>query len=108
MKVNYTNGKMSVSFDAANQKDLFEQVAAFQEVFEETRCGSCGHEDLRFSVREIDGNKFYEIVCKKCGSKLQFGCNKTGDTLFPKRKVDGEVVGKFGWAKYNAETGKME
>ena len=73
MKVTYQSGRLSVEFDCESQKDLFSQLSAFQEVFGETKCGKCGSENLRFVVRENDGNEYYELRCLDCGAKLQFG-----------------------------------
>lgn len=60
MKLKYTtsNGKISVEFEGEAQKDLFAQIAAFQEIFEETACGKCGSENLRFVVRTVDENDY--------------------------------------------------
>ena len=90
MKVQYQSGKISVEFECDTQKELFAQLSSFQEVFGETKCGKCGSENLKFVVREVDGNEYHEIRCLDCGAKLQFGVNKKGGGLFPKRKdADG-------------------
>jgi ribosomal protein L40E len=111
MKLNYKtgNGKISVEFEGDSQKDLFGQIAAFQEVFEETKCGKCGSENLRFVVRTVDENDYYELRCMDCGAKLAFGVNKKGGGLFPKRKdADGKYLADKGWQKWNAEKGSNE
>lgn len=82
--------------NADNQKDIFEKVAQYQEVFGNTKCPACGSENLIYRVREHDGNKYYELYCADCKAKLPFGAHKSGGTLFPKKwvKWDGkkEVV----------------
>jgi len=109
MKVKYQSGKISVEFDCDTQKELFAQLASFQEVFCETKCEKCGSENLRFVVRQVDGNEYHEIRCLDCGAKLQFGVNKKGGALFPKRKdADGNWLPDKGWTKWNPKTKKAE
>ena len=109
MKVKYQSGKISVEFDCDTQKELFTQLASFQEVFCETKCGKCGSENLKFVVRQVDGNEYHEIRCLDCGAKLQFGVNKKGGALFPKRKdSDGNWLPDKGWTKWNPKTKKAE
>ena len=111
MKLNLTtqNGKISVEFDGESQKDLFGQIASFQEVFEESKCGKCGSENLKYVVRTVDENDYYEIRCLDCGAKLQFGVMKKGGGLFPKRKdKDGNWLPNNGWVKWNKDTQKNE
>jgi hypothetical protein len=87
MRLTYTNGKLRTEFEGT-QADVFGQLAQFQEVFEESKCGKCNSDDLRYVVRENDGNKYYELHCKKCRAKLAFGQHKNEQkTLFPKRKA---------------------
>jgi hypothetical protein len=56
MKVNYTtkNGRVSVELNGDTQREIFEQLSSFQEVFDETVCGKCGSDDVRFVVRNVD------------------------------------------------------
>lgn len=112
MKVTYSskNGRLSIQLDGDSQKDVFRQISSFQEVFEESSCGACSSEDLRFVVRTVDDNNFYELHCNKCYSRLAFGQHKNKEgTLFPRRKdEEGKVLGKRGWTKWNPETKKEE
>ena len=117
MKINYTtkNGRIKVEFDSETQKGLWTQLSSFQETFEETACGKCGSEDLKFVVRKTtDGKKkefdYHELRCANCGAKLSFGViNDDTGTLFPKRKdKDGKWLGKNGWVKWNPETEREE
>ena len=111
MKVNYTNnsGRIMVELDGETQADLFEQLAHFQEVFDESQCGKCQSEDLRFQVRNVDDNLYYELKCADCGSRLAFGVMKKGGRLFPRRKDrDGNWLPNRGWVKWNPETKKEE
>ena len=43
MKITYTtkNGRIKVEIDGESQKDLFESLSKFQEVFDESSCGKC-------------------------------------------------------------------
>ena len=91
------------------QTELFEQIAALQEVFGNGKCGKCGGSDLQYVVREDkDQNKYYELRCQnlQCRAVLAFGQHKKGDSLFPKRK-DGETyLPNGGWQKWDKEQGK--
>lgn len=100
---------------ATNQKQIFEKVAQYQEVFgpRSTKCGKCGSENVVFRVRTVEKDRktynYYEAVCTDCGARLSFGVHQTGDTLFPKRKDDaGNWLPNNGWVKFNKETGQEE
>ena len=109
MKVTYNTGKMSVELEGETQRDLFGQLAAFQEVFDETTCGKCGSTNVKFVVRQVEDNEYSEVRCLDCGAKLAFGCHKKGGGLFPKRKdADGNWLPDRGWVKWNPETQKEE
>ena len=113
MKITYTNntGRVSIEVEAKEQPDAFEQLSSFQEVFEESTCGVCGGEALRFVVRTVDDNKFFELHCKdsKCRARLAFGQHKKGGTLFPRRKDDnGKWLDKNGWSRWTPEIKKEE
>jgi hypothetical protein len=110
MKVSYTSGRLNVEVEGEKQKDVFMELARFQEVFEHSKCGKCGSDDVRFVVRSVDDNEFYEIHCQNCRARLAFGQHKGKEgTLFPRRK-DGENnwLPNNGWVKYNPKTGKDE
>jgi hypothetical protein len=116
MKVRYTAGRLSTEFEG-DQVQVFGAIAAFQEIFEETTCGKCAGDSLRYAVRENDGNKYHELHCKnpQCRAKLAFGQHKTGDTLFPKRRAgrndptgiaDGDYLPDRGWLRWDSKAGK--
>lgn len=101
MKLSYTKGPFSVQFESDTQKDMFSQIAAFQEVFGEEKCGKCGSTNLRFVVRTVDDNEYYELRCLDCGARLAYGVNKKGGTIFPKRKdKDNKWLEHKGWVKW--------
>lgn len=114
MQIQVTSNSITISAEGNTQKELFERIAELQEVFTGESCGACGA-DSRFMVREVDGNKFYELACVKCHAKLSFGQHKSGGKLFPVRfqrkgkeyikDANGKMIpkGKMGWEKY---TGK--
>lgn len=109
MKLTYSSGKMSVEIEGDTQRDLFEKIGAFQEVFGIETCGKCGGNDLKFTVRTVNDDQYYELRCGSCGAKLAFGCNKKGGGLFPKRKdSENNWLPDNGWVKYNKTTGKEE
>ena len=109
MKVNYNLNRMNVEFEGDTVRDVWKQLAFFQEVFGESACGKCGSENLRFVVRENEGNEYYELRCIDCGARLAFGANKQGGGLFPRRKdADGNWLDDKGWQKWNPKTKSLE
>ena len=120
MKILYTtkNVRMTVELEGKTQTDLFEQLWRFQEVFENTTCTRNGvsSDDVRFIVREVDGNKYYELRCVDTrdavrGATLAFGLHKHGGTMFPKRKEENEkgeevYLPNNGWVVYDKKLGK--
>ena len=109
MKISHNIRRTTVELESDTVKDAFAQLSTFQEVFGEDKCGKCGSDNLRFVVRENDGNSYYEIRCQECGAKLSFGANKVGGGLFPRRKdAEGDWLSDRGWQKWNPKTKKME
>jgi hypothetical protein len=115
MEVKYRsgNGQLECNFESKDAAGLFEQIAAFQEIFEHNGDYVINGEtvpstDVQFRVREVDGNPFYEKVYvgsnSKCwGFKFSYGQSKQKKgSLFPKFKNDGDnlVDGGGGWYKY--------
>ena len=100
------NGRLLIKVEGENQKALFRELAMAQEVFEaETECGCCDSSEIRFRVREVDGNEYYELVCNKCGARFEFGQHRKNNTLFPKRHAsDGSQLQNHGWSKRDAQT----
>ena len=105
MKAKYKVGdKLEFELDGAGQKELFKKIANIQEIFGEAKCGVCGSENIKFVVRVVDDNEYYELRCMDCGAVLGFGQHKKGGTLFPKRKdTDGKYLPNNGWYKWNAK-----
>jgi len=111
MKITYTtaSGRVSAEFEADSQKDLFTEINRFQEVFEEDTCGKCKSNEIKYVVRNVDDNQYYELRCTSCGARLSFGAHKKGGGLFPKRKDnDGKWLPDNGWVKWNPKTETME
>jgi len=108
---------LQLEIDAEKPNELFKLIAASQEVFmAEKECGKCNGTDLRFVVRIVDENEYYELKCRTCGAVFQYGQNKKGGGLFPKRygdDVDGDNTKKKllpnrGWVKWNYEKRVLE
>ena len=98
MRVTKSVGNVTTHIERETQKEVFKDLAAFEEVFGEAVCGKCGSENVRCVVRENDGNEYYEMRCNDCGAKLSFGVHKKGGGLFPRRKnADGEYLPDKGW-----------
>jgi hypothetical protein len=83
------NSRTIVTADGATVAEIFEQVAALQEIFGVERCGKCGGDKLRFVCREAQGFKFYEVHClnQECKARFAFGQSKQHPgQLFPRPK----------------------
>lgn len=88
MKVKYKVGdKLEFELEGSGQKEIFKELALIQEIFAEEKCGLCGSTNLRFVVRSVEGNDYYELRCADCGAVLAFGQHKKGGTLFQKEKM---------------------
>jgi hypothetical protein len=104
MKVHWKagGGRLMFEVEAETAKDLFRSLARLQEIFEaDTACGCCGKTELRFTVRTVQDNEFFELTCLQCGAELSFGQRKKGGELFPRRNNDtGNALPNRGWKKY--------
>lgn len=103
--------------ETGGSKEVFKKLAEIQDTFEDDKCGKCGSDNLKYSVRTVEDNEFYELRCKKCKAKLSFGTSKAEpNKLYPKRFLtdnkgkaikgeDGKSVikGNWGWVKWNPE-----
>ena len=103
MKVKYKVGdRLEFELEASGQKELFKELSSIQEIFGEESCGLCKSTNLKFVVRNVDGNDYFELRCDDCGAILAFGQHKKGGTLFPRRKDDeNKWLPNRGWHKYN-------
>jgi hypothetical protein len=125
MKLVYTtaDGRMSVEIQGTSDKELFRQLAHFQEVFEDTPSGKVeGKEfaggDVVYRVRrskytdekgkEKEAEYFEKVVMSgplKWYKKAYGVLDDGSDNLFPKRHVDDDnsVAGNNGWHKYKGK-----
>lgn len=123
MKAKMNCGNLQFELEADTQTELFKLIADTQEVFGETCCGKCKSKNIRYGVREVDGDEYYEMRCQDCSARLCFGQMKTRKGyLFPNRYIteDGRASRKEGtfdrenrgWAVYrghrNEEGAKEE
>lgn len=105
MKITKTIGNLTIDIERETQKEIFKDLATFEEVFGENVCGKCSSENLRYVVRENDGNEYYELRCMDCGAKLAFGVHKKGGGLFPRRKdAEGNYLPDKGWQKWDGKS----
>lgn len=104
MKAHYrtASGHLTFEVEGGSPKDLFENIANLQSVFEaEERCGLCDSPAIRFRVREAAGNKYYELFCVDCRARFSFGQHRQGGGLFPKRRDEaGNLLPSRGWARW--------
>jgi hypothetical protein len=110
MKAHYKtgNGRIVIEIQGETVKDVFRAIAQAQEVFEAAHtCGSCNSEDIRFQVRTVEDNDFYELVCLECRAQLHFGQHKKGRTLFVKRRDEaGNLLAAEGWTQWKGKPAK--
>jgi hypothetical protein len=99
------NGRLTFKIQGETQVALFKGIAEVQEVFEsDSQCGVCGSDNIGFQVRTVDGNSYYELVCRQpgCHAVLAYGQHKAGGSLFPKRYgEDKKPLPDRGWRKWN-------
>lgn len=98
---------LSFEIEAESDVEMFRQLAHLQEVYSHTKDPD-GNPAI-FNVRTVDENDYHEMVSSANRRvKLQFGQNKKGGGLFPKR-VDDEklkenklerVKGSWLWTRY--------
>lgn len=95
------NDKLTLKVSAEGQKELFKNLSTVQEIFGENACGMCGDTNIKYVVRTVDDNDYFENRCGKCGAVLSYGQHKKGGTIFPKRRdSDGNYLENRGWHKY--------
>lgn len=97
------NDMIVVDVEGDSQTDCFEKLSAAQEIFGNSECQKCKSTDIKYVVRQVDDNKFYELHCNNCHAKLTFGLHKKGGgkTMFPHRKDDnGGFLPNNGWTIY--------
>jgi hypothetical protein len=105
MKVKYkVSDKLEFELEGGGQKEVFKELATIQEIFGEEKCGVCGSTNLRFVVRNVESNDYFELRCVNCSALLAFGQHKKGGTLFPKRKDDNNnYLPSNGWHKWTKD-----
>lgn len=125
-KMSYTteDGRITVEFEAANDKDYFRQLAHFQEIYEDNPSAKLGDKVVSggkvvYRVRkakytdekgkEKEAEYFEKVVIggELAWFKKSFGVLDDGsDNLFPKRPGDDEKNierGFNGWHRYKKE-----
>ena len=102
MKVKFKpTSNLEFELEGSGQKEIFKELAIVQEIFSEKACGLCKNEALKYVVRNVDNNDYFELRCPACGGLLSFGQHKKGGTLFPKRKDDNSNwLPNGGWHKW--------
>jgi hypothetical protein len=58
------NGRVIIKVEADTAKGIFHEIALVQEVFDaEPCCGLCKNRELRYQVRTVNDNAYYELKC---------------------------------------------
>jgi hypothetical protein len=101
-KLTLLNRRLVVEASGTDVKTLFRELGLMTEIFEaDCTCGACHSQEIRPSVRIIDGFEYYALHCTICGAELSFGQSKDGCGLYPKRKTDdGTPLPDNGWRRY--------
>jgi len=99
------NGRLTFEVEGDSEKALFKAIAQLQEIFEcDDSCGCCNSPAIHFSVRTIDGNDYYGLLCASCGGELSLGQHKNNRTLFAKRLDEkGAARPNRGWKRYRSD-----
>lgn len=104
VKFGYSDSPVTIEVEGQDTKEVFMQLAAAQEIFDQPECGACGEKNLRFIVRENGGYTYFEVGCVACNARLAFGQKREGGALFPKRKdKQGNYLPGNGWVKWSAK-----
>ena len=61
-------------------KEIFKKLSSIQEIFGKQNA-LCKCTNLRFAVRSVDGNDYYELKMYQVGASLAFGQHKKGGTV---------------------------
>jgi len=101
VKARMTLGSVVIESEGT-EKEVFADLARAAEVFSHTVCRACESTNVRPSVREVDGNTYYEMHCNDCHAALSFGQTKQGGKLFPRRKKDEQWLPNGGWVTRQA------
>jgi len=110
MKLTYSNptSRIQIEAEVSDAKTAFETVAEVQELFDEKACGACQSTNIRCDVRTAQGFRFYNLKCRGCSARLDFGQHQDSKTLFAKRRNDdGSAKPHNGWYVYQAEPGNQ-
>lgn len=76
--------ELTIKVECRDVEDVFRTMSSIQEIFSNAQCGKCKSTNIRMGHRKADGKyDVYELVCTKCGAKLQLG--KSDEGLFPRR-----------------------
>jgi hypothetical protein len=102
VKANYKikNGQLLFEVVGNQAKDIWEQVAQIQSLFEaETECRLCGCTELRYDhrVTKNGGYHFYELVCRNCSAFFRFGQLRQNNEIYPRRKINNVPIPNNGW-----------
>lgn len=105
-----SNRQLTFEITGATQQDIFNELAAIQEIFDtEPSCGVCNGDKIRYQHRIVQKYHFHELVCRnpECRARFSFGhINDDKGELFPKRRdKDGNWLPNRGWEKYAPPSG---
>lgn len=112
MKCKLNVGNLEFEIEGTDRKEIFKSIGEIQETFGQKQCGACNSPDIKYVMRTVDDNNYYELHCQKCRCKLEFGQGKGTGSLYPQRRervkdAKGKVkrTGPFlpnnGWVKFD-------
>lgn len=79
MELTYTSldGRFNTKLVSETEVGIVEQLVDFQNLLERNdQCGICKNEEVYFNIREVDGSRYFEKKCFKCGAALAYHQNK--------------------------------
>ncbi len=103
MIVKYKHGDFMIEQEVDGYTGAFEFVSRVEEALHMEPCGLCDSTDIRRQARKHDKFTFYELLCRSCGAKLEFGTvNDDHSPIYPKRRDPDTKKPRpnRGWAKY--------
>ena len=93
-----------IEAEGATVVDVFDTLAALEEIFRPRPCGSCKCNSITYTLRtDKEGNKYRQATCLSCGAEFRFGLKRgPAGILFPQlRDKSGQSKPNGGWVKFN-------
>jgi len=71
------DGRFATKIESESEAGTVEQLVDFQNLMERNNtCGLCKSEETFWNIREVDGSRYFEKKCSKCGASFPYHQNK--------------------------------